>query len=75
MPWWLQFIDNVKYTARSCKILYNDLAEEIHRVKCKFGCNNKKCETCGIKYKNWECYLEWRKSKDNLIQYKCLCLR
>ena len=33
----------------------------------------KKCETCRIKYKYWDCFLEHTNFKDNLIEYKCLC--
>ena len=32
-----------------------------------------KCETCGIKYKYCDCFLEYINFKDNLIEYKCLC--
>ena len=33
----------------------------------------KKCEMCGIKQKDCECFLEYTNFKDNLMQYKCLC--
>ena len=33
----------------------------------------KKCETCGIKYKDCECCLEYTNVNDDLIVYKCLC--
>ena len=39
--------------ASSLSNLCNDLAEGIHRIKCKFGRDDKKCGTCGIKYKYW----------------------
>ena len=29
--------------------LVNNLAQEIHKIKFKYGHDNKKCETCGIK--------------------------
>ena len=32
----------------------------------------KKCETCGIKYKHCDCFLEHANFKDDLIEYKCL---
>ena len=35
----------------------DNLAEKIHKIKCKNGHDNKKCETCGIKYKDFECVL------------------
>ena len=34
--------------------------------------DNKKCESCGIKYKDCECFLEYTSFKDNSIAYKCL---
>ena len=38
--------------------LVNDLAERIHKIKCKNEHNNKKDKTCGIKYKDCECSIE-----------------
>ena len=32
----------------------------------------KKCETCGIKYKYCDCFLEYTNFEDDLIEYKCL---
>ena len=51
----------------------NNLSERIHRIKCKFEQNDKKCETCGIKYKHCDCLLEYINFKDDLIKYKYLC--
>ena len=53
--------------------LSNNLSEGIHRIKCKFEHDDKKCETCGIKYKYCDCFLEYMNFKDDLIEYKCLC--
>ena len=53
--------------------LVNNLSEGIHRIKCKFGHNGKKCETCGIEYKYRDCFFEYINFKDNLIKYNCLC--
>ena len=53
--------------------LFNNLAEEIHRIKCKFGHDDKKWETCGIEYKCCNCFLEYTNFKDDLIEYICLC--
>ena len=52
--------------------LVNNLSEGIHGIKCRFGHDDKKCETCGIKYKHCHCFLEYKNFKDNLIEYKCL---
>ena len=30
-------------------LIFLNLSEEIHRIKCKFGHDGKKCEICGIK--------------------------
>ena len=53
--------------------LVNNLSEEFHRIKCKFGHDDKKCETCRIKYKYCDCFVEYTNFKDHLIEYKCLC--
>ena len=55
----LQFIDSARFIARSLLNLVNNLAEGIHRIKCKHGRDNKKSGTCGIKYKNCACFLEY----------------
>ena len=41
-------------------------------MKFKYVHDDKKCETCGIKYKDCECCLEYTSVKDDLIEYKCL---
>ena len=53
--------------------LVNNLSVKIHRIKCKYGHEDKKCETCGIKCKYCNCFLEYTNSQDNLIECKCLC--
>ena len=58
--------------ASSLSNLVNNLSEGIHRIKCKFGHDDKKCETCGIKYEYSNCVLEYTNFKDDLIEYKCL---
>ena len=40
-----------RFMASSLSNLVNNLSEGIHRIKCKYGHDDKKCETCGIKYK------------------------
>ena len=39
--------------------LVDNLAEGIPKSKCKYGNGNKKCETNGIKYKDFECCFEY----------------
>ena len=46
-----QFIDNTRFMAISLLNLVNILSERIDRIKWKLGHGDKKCETCGIKYK------------------------
>ena len=52
--------------------LVNNPSAGIHRIKCKHGHDDKKCETCGIKYTYCDCFLEYKNFKDDLIEYKCL---
>ena len=59
--------------ASSLSNLVINLSEGIHKIKCKYPHNDKKCETCRIKYKVCDCFLECTNVKDDLIEYKCLC--
>ena len=58
--------------ARSLSNLVDNPSEGIHRIKCKYGRDDKKCKTCGIKYKYCDCFLEYTNFEDDLIEYKCL---
>ena len=58
--------------ASSLSNLANNLFDGIRRIKCKYGHDDKKCETCGIKYKHCHKFLEFTTFKDDLIEYKCL---
>ena len=69
----MQVIDTTRFMANSLSNLVNNLSAEIHRIKCKFGHDDKKCKTCGIKCKYCDCFLEYTNFKDDLIEYKCLC--
>ena len=53
--------------------LVNNLSERILKIKCKYGHDDKKCETCGITYKVCDCFLEYTDFKDDLIECKCVC--
>ena len=59
--------------ASSLSNLLINLSERIHKIKCKFGHNDQKCETCGVKYKYCDCVLEYTNFKNNLIDYRYLC--
>ena len=41
----------------------DNLAVGIHKNQGKHGRDNKKCETCGIKYKDCDCCLVYTKVK------------
>ena len=71
----MQFIDSSTFMASSLSNLVDNLAEGIHKLKQKHGYDDKKkkCKTCGIKYKDHECFLECINVKDDLILYRCLC--
>ena len=59
--------------ASSLLNLANNLSEEIHWIKYKFGHDDKICEEIELKCKYYDCFLEHTNSKDNLIIYKRLC--
>ena len=52
--------------------IFDNLAEVIHEINCKYGHDNKKCITCETKYKDRECSLENTNLKEDLILHKCL---
>ena len=54
--------------ASSLSNLFNNLSEGICIIAWKFGQGGKKFETCGIKYKYCDCFLEYNKLKDDLIE-------
>ena len=47
--------------------LADNLAEEIFRIRCKYGRDNKKCEPCGFKCKDCQCCLEYKIFKVDMI--------
>ena len=64
---------STRFMTTSLSSFMNNLSEVIHRIKCKYEHYHERCETCGIKYKYCNCFLEYQKFKDDLIEYKCLC--
>ena len=68
----MQFIDSTGFMANSLSNLVNNLSEGIHKINFKHRHKIKICETCGIKYKYCNCFLEYTISKDDLM-YKFLC--
>ena len=73
MSYILQFIDRAKFMVCSLSNVVNNLSEGIHRIRCKYGHDDKKYQTCRIKYKYCDCFLQYKNFKDDLIEYKCLC--
>ena len=69
----LQFSGSAKFMASLLSNLAGNLVEGIHKIKCKYGHDNKKCEKCEIKFKDFEFCLEYTNVKDYLILYKQLC--
>ena len=68
----LRFIDTARVMAKSLSNHVSNLFEVIHRIKCQFGYDDKKCKTCGIRCKYSDCFLEYTNFKYYLIKYKCL---
>ena len=71
----LQFTDSARFMASSLSNLVDNFSEGIHKIKCKFRHDDKKFETSWIKCKYWDCFLEYTKFKDDLIEYKYLCFK
>ena len=53
----LQFIDSTRFI-KLLSNLANNLFEGIHKIKCKFGHDDKKCDASEIKDKYYDCCLE-----------------
>ena len=51
MPYRLKFIDNTRFMESLWRYLVNNLAERIHQIKSRHRHNDRKYETCRIKYK------------------------
>ena len=47
--------------------LINNFSEGTHRIRFKFGYDDEKCETCRIKYRYCDCFLEHINLKDDLM--------
>ena len=69
----LKFIESRRFIPSSLSNLVNNIVEEIHKIKSIYRHNNKHCETCKIKYKDCEYFLEYTNIKNDLAVYKCLC--
>ena len=47
----------LQFTA-SARFIVEFLSEGIHKIRCKYGHNDKECETCRIKCTYYDCFLE-----------------
>ena len=59
----LQFTDRARFMISSLSIFVDNVAEGTYKIKCKYGYDNKECKTFGIKYKDWQCCLEYANVK------------
>ena len=64
----LKFIDKARFIQSSLSNLADNFSEETHKIKCKYGHDNKKCEKCRIKCKYCDSFLEYKNFKDDLIE-------
>ena len=53
--------------ASSFSNFVNTFSEEIHKIKCRYGHNDKKCEAWRIKCKYCDYFLEHINFKDDLL--------
>ena len=68
MSYILQFIDSTRFMEISLSNLVNNISEGVHKIKCKYRQNDKKCETCGITFKHCNCFPEYMNFKVDLIE-------
>ena len=67
----MQFIDRARFVGSSLSNLGNNISEEIHKIKCKYRYDNKKCENCGIKFEICDCFLKYT---NFIVAKRCLPL-
>ena len=72
----LQFLDSARFMASSLSNFVNNCSERIHKIKCKYGHDDKKYELYIKTYRiiaYCDYFLEYTNFKDDLIEYKCVC--
>ena len=69
----LQFTDCASFMASSLSNLADNLAEGIHEIRFKYGYDDEKCESCGIKYKDCDCCFEYTNVKLTKISISLSC--
>ena len=65
--YFLRIINGARFMASSLSNLVSNLSKGLHRIKCKLGHDNEKCETCGSKCKYCDCFRKYTNFKDDLI--------
>ena len=66
------FTDSARFMASSLSNLVNNLSEVIHRIKYKYGHDDKNYKTCGIEYQYRNYFHEHINFTDDLIECKCV---
>ena len=66
----LQLTENERFMADLLSNLVNNLSERIHKTKCNYAQDDKKCKICGITYKVCNCFVEYINFIDDLTKYK-----
>ena len=64
----LQFIDSARFMASTLSYLLNNISEGIHKVKCKYGHNEKNVKLVELDSKNATGFFEHVKFKDHSIE-------
>ena len=67
----LQFIDSTRFMASSLLNLVNNFAEGIHKIKCKYGNDDKNVKLVEFNTKFVSAFSNTQ--THDLIQYICLC--
>ena len=52
IPFKFQFLHYIRFVKGSLSNVADNVADGIHKTTCKYGLDNKKCKTHGIKYKD-----------------------
>ena len=61
-------IDSARLMTSSLSNLVNNISAGSHKIECKHGNYNNKCETWGIKYKYCNCFLNIQTLKMILLE-------
>ena len=62
------YLTNYNALTSSLSNLVNNVAEGIHKIKCKYAHDDKSCETWGMQFKNCDCFHEHTNFKEDLVE-------